>query len=93
MSFKLRPFKELVAMSKEKLDVALAAPRAALAQKRAELKMAEIDEKIASLEQKITESATSKDIDFDAIADKIDEIELLGLRKKRFTQIVAQLFP
>jgi hypothetical protein len=37
--------------------------------------------------------ATSKDIDFDKIADKIDEIALLELRKSRFEEITAQLFP
>lgn len=91
--FKLKPFKELVAMSKEKIDEALAPLRASTAKAKATLKMAEIDEKIATLGQKIQEMSTSKEIDFDAIADKIDEIALLEHRKERFAEIVGQLFP
>lgn len=93
MNFQLKPFKELIALSKEKIDEALAPLRANTAKAKATLKMSEIDEKIASLGQKIQELATSKDIDFDAIADKIDEIALLELRKQRFAEITAQLFP
>lgn len=93
MNFQLKPFRELIALSKEKIDEALAPLRASTAKAKATLKMAEIDEKIASLGQKIQELATSKDIDFDAIADKIDEIALLELRKQRFAEITGQLFP
>lgn len=93
MQFQLKPFKDLIALSKEKIDEALAPLRASTAKAKATLKMAEIDEKIASLGQKIQELATSKDIDFDAIADKIDEIALLELRKQRFAEITGQLFP
>lgn len=93
MQFQLKPFKELIALSKEKIDEALAPLRASTAKAKATLKMAEIDEKIASLGQKIQEQATSKEIDFDAMADKIDEIALLELRKERFAEITRQLFP
>ena len=90
---KLKPFKELIALSKEKIDEALAPLRARTAKAKATLKMAEIDEKIASLGQAIQELATSKDIDFDKIADKLDEVALLELRKTRFAEITGQLFP
>ena len=90
---KLKPFRELIALSKEKIDEALAPLRASTAKAKATLKMAEIDEKIATLGQKIQELATSKEIDFDKMADKIDEIALLELRKTRFSEITAQLFP
>ena len=93
MNFQLRPFKELIALSKEKIDEALAPLRDSTARAKATLKMAEIDERIAVLGQKIQEQATSKDIDFDAMADKIDEIALLELRKQRFAEITTQLFP
>ena len=93
MNFQLKPFKELIALSKEKIDEALAPLRASTAKAKATLKMAEIDEKIATLGQKIQEMATSKDIDFDAIADKLDEVALLELRKTRFAEITSQLFP
>jgi DNA-binding transcriptional MerR regulator len=90
---KLKPFRELIALSKEKIDEALAPLRASTAKAKATLKMAEIDEKIASLGQQIQELATSKDINFDAIADKLDEVALLELRKTRFAEITGQLFP
>jgi predicted nucleic acid-binding protein len=93
MTMKLKPFKELIALSKEKIDEALAPLRASTAKAKATLKMAEIDEKIASLGQSIQELATSKDIDFDKIADKLDEVALLELRKNRFAEITGQLFP
>jgi predicted nucleic acid-binding protein len=89
----LKPFKELIALSKEKIDEALAPLRASTAKAKATLKMAEIDEKIASIDQTIQELAVSKDINFDAIADKVDEIGLLELRKQRLEEIVNQLFP
>jgi hypothetical protein len=90
---KLKPFKDLIALSKEKVDEALAPLRAATAQAKATLKQAEIDEKIAAISQQVQEMATSKDINFDAIADKLDEAALLELRKSRFTEITSQLFP
>jgi hypothetical protein len=93
MKFQLKPFKDLIALSKEKIDEALAPLRASTAKAKATLKSAEIDEKIAALGQRVQEMCSSKDIDFDAIADKIDEIELLELRQSRFTDLVAQLFP
>lgn len=93
MQFKLKPFAELIALSQEKLDAAMAPIRAMKAQSQAKVKVAEIDEKIVTLEASIQELATKKDIDFDKIADKIDELELLELRKGRFDEIVKQLFP
>jgi hypothetical protein len=91
--FQLKPFKELIALSKEKIDEALAPLRASTAKAKATLKQAEIDEKIAVLGQQVQELATSREIDFDKIADKIDEIALLELRKSRFEEITSQLFP
>jgi predicted nuclease of predicted toxin-antitoxin system len=89
----LKPFRELIALSKEKVDEALAPLRAATAKAKATLKQAEIDEKIAAISQRVQEMAVSKDIDFDALADKLDEAALLELRKSRFAEITAQLFP
>lgn len=93
MTFTLQPFKTLIALSKEKVDEALAPLRASTAKAKATLKMAEIDEQIAAKGQRVQELAASKEIDFDRLADAIDEIALLELRKERFAQIVSQLFP
>lgn len=93
MNFKLKPFKQLIALSKEKVDEALAPLRASTAKAKATLKMAEIDEKVAVLGQQVQELAVSKDIDFTAIANKLDEIALLEHRKNSLQEIVNQLFP
>lgn len=93
MQFKLMPFRELVAKSQEKLDEALAPLRAAKAQSQAKTKMCEIEEQILTKQSQIQEMCVKKDIDFDKVADAIDEIELLELRKSRFEKIVKELFP
>lgn len=90
---KLKTFKELIALSKEKFDEAMVPLRAATAKAKAQLLVAEIDEKIASVQQRIQEQAGNKDINFETLADLVDQVELLELRRKRFTDIVSQLFP
>lgn len=90
---KLKPFKELIAMSKEKLDEAMAPLRAATAKSKANLEMAQIDEQIAVIEGQVNELAASKDINFHRIADLRDDASLLELRKKNLAEIVEQLFP
>jgi hypothetical protein len=50
---KLKPYKELVALSKEKLDAALAPVRARQVKGQAELEMAKIDEQLISSEAAI----------------------------------------
>lgn len=93
MAFQLRPFRELIAMSKEKLDEAMAPVREMKAKSQAKVKVAEIEERVIGLQAEIQELATKKDIDFDAMADKIDQLELMELRKARFDTIIEQLFP
>ena len=89
----LKPYKELLAMAKEKIDESLAPLRANRAKKQAELKMIEIEEKMAKLEAKIFESCACKEIDFDHVIDMQNEHALLERRKKQFKTIINQLFP
>lgn len=93
MEFTLKPYKDLIALSKEKVDEALAPLRARKAKAKANLKASEIDEQLATLASTAQELAVSKDVDFDRLADKLDEIALLELRKTRLGEIIAQLFP
>ena len=90
---KLKPFKELIAMSKEKLDEAMAPIRARQVRSQAELEMAKLDAEILTLESDIQESCTKKEINFPALLDKLDKVALLGRRKGQYDKVLADLFP
>lgn len=90
---KLKPFAEIIAMTKEGLDIALAPIRARQVKMKAELEMAKIDEQLVTTETKIQELCCSKDINFDSLIIKLDECALAERRKKQFQKIVNELFP
>ena len=89
----MKPFKEILKMSKEKVDAALAPVRAARVKQKAKLEIATMDEKIASQEASIHELCATKDVDFDAIIEAQDERALFERRRKQFRKIVAEMFP
>lgn len=89
----LRPFKELLAMSKEKLDEAMAPIRARQVRSKAELEMSKIEADILTKETSIHELCSTKDIDLPKLLDKLDEVALLERRKDQYTKVLAQLFP
>ena len=93
MDFKMKPYRELVAMSQETIDEALAPMRARSAQKKAELMVMELDEKILDRQRLLQKFAMSKDINLNAICDELDEIALMELRQSRLREIVASIFP
>lgn len=90
---KLKPFKEMIAMSKEKLGEALAPVRARKAKSQAELEMAKIDDELIRLESTIQEDCTNENIDFPKLLDKLDKVALLERRKKQYADVLKQLFP
>jgi spermidine synthase len=90
---KLKPFKDLIAMSKEKLDEALAPIRARQVKTQAELKLAEIDEKIVTKETEVQELCTGKSIDFEKLLKTLDDIAILERRKKQYDKVLSELFP
>lgn len=90
---KLKPYAELIALSKEKLDAALAPIRARQVKTQAELEMAKIDEQLISTEAKIQELCAQKSIDFSALLRLMDEVALAERRKKQYGQILRDLFP
>lgn len=90
---KLKPYKELLKMAKEKVDETLAPARAHRAKKQAELKIAEMEERIASQEAKINELCTEKEIDFEKIINAQDELGLMERKRKQFQQIIKEMFP
>jgi hypothetical protein len=90
---KLKPFKEIIAMTQELKDKALAPIRARQVQSRAELEMSKLDEKIVSYEAQIQELCAKKEIDFDALIKAMDELSLAERRKKQYEKILLELFP
>lgn len=90
---KLKPFKDLIALSKEKLDEALAPIRARQVKAKAELQLAELDSKILNLETQVQEICACKDIDLVKLMDTLDEVALLERRKEQYAEVLAQLFP
>lgn len=90
---KLKPFKEIIAMSKEKLSEALAPIRARKVKSQAELEMAKLDDELVRLEADITESCAKEDIDFPKLLDKLDKVALLERRKKQYQKVLSELFP
>lgn len=90
---KLLPFSELVAMSKEKIDEAMAPIRARQVKGRAELEMAQLDADLLTKETSIQEMCTAKDINFPRLLDSLDDMNLLERRKIKYQEVLAQLFP
>lgn len=90
---KLKPYKEVLKMAKEKVDETLAPVRVLRAKKQAELEIAKMDEKMATQEAAITELCCQKEINFDAIIKAQDEYALMERRRKQFVKIIAEMFP
>lgn len=90
---KLTPYRKLLVMGKEALDEVLAPVRSRSAQKKAELEVAKLEERIATLDTELTTLCSSKDLNFDRIIDKLDEMALAARRKKQFDKILTEMFP
>jgi hypothetical protein len=90
---KLKPFAEIISMSKEKLSEALAPIRARKVRSQAELEMAKLDDELIRLESDIQEQCAKEDINFPSLLDKIDKVALLERRKTQYASVLAQLFP
>ena len=90
---KLKPFAEIIALSKEKLSEALAPIRARKVRSQAELEMAKLDDGLIRLEADIQEQCAKEDINFPSLLDKLDKVALLERRKSQYEAVLAQLFP
>jgi hypothetical protein len=89
----LKPFKELIGLTKEKLNEAMAPIRARQVKAKADLEMSKIDTELLNLETVIQEACAEKDIDLPKLMAKLDEVALLERRKKQYGEVLAQLFP
>jgi hypothetical protein len=93
VAFKVKPFVEVIAMTKEKLDEALAPIRARSAKAKAEMAQAKLEETMVTLEREIHEACAEKDLNFDNIIAKIDKYELTERKKKQIDGLIRDLFP
>ncbi len=89
----LTPYKKLLTMTKEAIDLTLATVRAKSCKKKAELEAAKLEEKAASLETEINTLCAQKDIDFEKLIDKLDDLALAERRKGQYEKILKELFP
>lgn len=90
---KLKPFKDILAMSKEKLAESLAPIRARKVKSQAELEMAKLDDELIRLEADIQEDCAKEAIDFPKLLDKLDRVGLLERRQKQYQKVLGELFP
>lgn len=90
---KLKPFAELIALSKEKLDEAMAPIRMRQVKSKAELEMSKLDGDLLQAEIRVQEMCAAMDINFPALMDQLDRIGLMERRKKQYTDVLQQLFP
>ena len=90
---KLKPFAEIIAMSKEKLAAALAPIRARKVRSQAELEIAKLDDELIRLEAEVQEQSAKEDLNFPSLLDKLDKVALLERRKEQYVAVLAQLFP
>lgn len=90
---KLKPFKEMIGLSKEKLDEAMAPIRARQVRLQANLEQSKLESDIVGKETQVQEMLTSKTVDFPRLMDRLDEIALLERRKEQYDEVLSQLFP
>ena len=93
MSFEIKSFKELVAMSKEGLDAALLPLRVRAAKAKAEGQIIKLEERLLSLETKINQLCAEKELNFNSIISQIDDYDLTDRQLKQIQKLVASLFP
>jgi hypothetical protein len=93
MAFQIKPFKDLVALTKEKLDEALIPLRVRGAKAKAEGEVIKLEEKLISLETKINEACAQKDLNFNGIGDLMDDYDITERRLAQIKDLVEALFP
>ena len=93
MAFQIKSFKELISMTKEKLDEAMVPLRVRAAKAKAEGEKVKLEQKMLELETKINDLCAQKDLDFNKIADLMDDYDLSERRLAQVTKLVEQLFP
>lgn len=88
-----KTYEELLKRSKEAVEAAVLPIRAHQMRKRGEIKILELDESIMAQQTKIDELAGKHPLDFEAVLDAIDKLELMERRRRKFLELLADLFP
>ena len=91
MAFKVKPFAEVIKLSKEALDDVLAPIRARSAKAKADMVSAKLEEEMVTLERQIHEACAFKDLDFDSIIGQINRYELAERKHKQIGKLIAAL--
>jgi hypothetical protein len=89
----LTPYAKLLTMAKDAVNATLAPARAKSQKLKAQLEVSKLEERCASLETEITENCSEKELNYDVIIDKLDELALAERRKEQLTKIINELFP
>jgi hypothetical protein len=84
---------EILAASKEKLEEFLAPARARQIRAKADLEIAKLEEKLLTSEAKVQTLLCSKEIDFNAVLNEMDEHDLTARRIAQFGELMGGLFP
>jgi hypothetical protein len=93
MAFAVKSFKELISMTKEKLEESMIPLRIRSAKAKAEGLKVELETKMLDLETEINTACADKEINFSKVADLVDEYELAERRLNQVTSLVDKLFP
>lgn len=89
---KLMKYKDILAMTKEKINEAMAPLRAREMRKQGELELCKLETEIVEKEAAIRELSKDYPLNFSRLIDRIDDLELLTLRKERFEEILKEMF-
>lgn len=85
-------YSKLLKMAKDARDNMLAPYRVKETRKKGELKIAELESKLAEEDQKIQEIAANYPLDFDKLANALDERDLVERRIEQLEKIIETLF-
>lgn len=88
----LLKYRDIISMSKELKDKALAPIRAKQASVRFDAKVAELEEKKMDAEAKVQEICSSNPLDVDRLIDALDDIALVERRIIKVAEVKAMLF-
>ena len=91
--FKLKPYREMLDMSKAEKREALTPVRVKRAEKQAELEILKMEEKMTNQEARINELCAKEEIDFNAIIEALDEFALMERRKEQLQTVIDEMFP
>ncbi len=93
MAFQIKPFRDLIALTKEKLEEAMIPLRVRTAKAKAEILKVELESQLSELEMKINRLCADKEVDFNKITDLMDDYDIAERRLNQITMLVEQLFP